>query len=63
MVDLAALPGPGAHLVGWSGDCSGSGACQITLTQDREVAAAFDTVPFLDGFESGDTSAWSTASP
>jgi hypothetical protein len=30
----------------------------------KSVTATFDTMPFLDGFESGDTSEWSsTTSP
>jgi hypothetical protein len=62
-VSLAAAPGPDAHLVSWSGDCTGTGACEVTMSIDRAVAAAFDTMPFLDGFESGDTGAWSLVSP
>lgn len=63
VVSLAATPGPDAHLVSWSGDCAGTGACEVTMSIDHMVAAAFDTMPFLDGFESGDTGAWSLASP
>jgi len=63
VVSLAAVPGPDAHLVAWSVDCSGTGVCEVTMSIDRTVAAAFDTMPFLDGFESGDTGAWSLASP
>lgn len=63
VVSLAAAPGPDAHLVSWSGDCTGTGACEVTMSIDRTVAADFDTMPFLDGFESGDTGAWSLASP
>lgn len=62
-VTLTATPGPEAHLVSWSGDCSGSAGCQVTMSIDRAVGATFDTMPFVDGFESGDTGAWSLASP
>jgi hypothetical protein len=60
-VALTATADPGAFFVGWSGDCSGTGACELTMNTDRSVAAAFDTMPFLDGFETGDTGRWSAA--
>lgn len=62
-VTLTATPDPGARLVAWSGDCSGSAECEVTMSIDRSVAATFDTMPFLDGFESGDTGAWSLVIP
>lgn len=62
-VTLTATPDPGAHLAAWSGDYSGSGDCEVILSVDRSVGAAFDTMPFLDGFESGDTGAWSVVIP
>ena len=36
-------PNPELHyaLDHWSGDCSGSGTCQVTMDSDRSVAAAF----------------------
>jgi hypothetical protein len=62
-VTLSAAPGPDAFLVAWSGDCSGTSSCVITMSVDRSVGATFDTMPFVDGFESGDTGAWSSTSP
>jgi uncharacterized repeat protein (TIGR02543 family) len=62
-VDLTATPASGWHLAAWSGDCTGTGACQVTMSQASAVGALFDTMPFLDGFESGDTSAWSSTWP
>jgi hypothetical protein len=62
-VTLTAAPGPDAFLVAWSGDCSGSGGCVVAMSVDRSVGATFDTMPFLDGFESGDSGAWSSSSP
>jgi uncharacterized repeat protein (TIGR02543 family) len=62
-VALTAAPAPGWRLISWSGDCTGNGACNVTMTQARSVAADFDTMPFIDGFESGDTSAWSATAP
>lgn len=63
VVTLSADPEPDAFLVSWSGDCSGSAGCEVTMSVDRSVGAAFDTLPFLDGFESGDTGAWSLVIP
>ena len=63
MVDLTATPGPDAYLVTWSGDCAGSGGCSVAMTAARTVGAQFDTMPFVDGFESGDTAEWSAEQP
>jgi CSLREA domain-containing protein len=62
-VALTATPAPLYHLVAWSGDCSGSGPCDVTMDTARDVGATFDTMPFLDGFETGDTSRWTVAVP
>lgn len=40
-VTLCPKPEPGSSFQGWSGDCSGSGQCQVAMTQDREVGASF----------------------
>ena len=58
-VELLANPDPDYHLVAWSGDCSGSGSCVVSMSAEHNVGALFDSMPFLDGFESGDTSRWS----
>jgi hypothetical protein len=63
MVGLTATPGPDAHLVAWNGDCTGSGGCSVAMTAARTVGAQFDTMPFVDGFESGDTTEWSAEQP
>jgi len=64
-VVLTATPGTGGSFTGWSGDCSGTGTCNLTMDQAHAVTATFtlDTMPFLDGFESGDTAAWSATIP
>ena len=62
-VALTATPDPLYHLVAWSGDCTGAGACSVTMSGDRNVGATFDSMPFLDGFETGDTSRWTQAVP
>jgi hypothetical protein len=63
VVALTATPDPLHHLVAWSGDCTGSGPCSVTMSANRSVGAAFDTMPFLDGFETGDTSRWTFVAP
>jgi len=44
-VHLVAVPDPGASFVAWSGACSGTGTCDLTLDADREVSATFATPP------------------
>lgn len=41
MVTLTATPGTGSSFAGWSGSCSGTGACTVTMTAARNVTAAF----------------------
>jgi hypothetical protein len=63
-VVLEATPDAGARLIAWSGGgCSGVGLCELTIQGGVSVSATFDTMPFLDGFESGDTSEWSSTLP
>jgi len=38
---LEAIADPGATFAGWSGACSGTGACQVTVTGDVSVTATF----------------------
>ena len=63
-LQLEATPGPGSVFVGWSGDpqCVTG---QVTLDDDVTCVATFDVDPdsspeeiFVDGFETGTTSAW-----
>ena len=44
-VTLAASPTKGASFVGWGGDCTGDGACNMTLSADRAVTASFEAPP------------------
>src|SRR4051812_18897816 len=44
-VALTAAPVPGSSFAGWSGDCSGTGACQVTMSQARSVTATFTHPP------------------
>jgi hypothetical protein len=41
VVTLTASPDPGSTFTGWSGDCSGTGSCQLAMSQDRSVTATF----------------------
>lgn len=41
VVQLNAIPAPGFAFDGWGGSCSGDGACQITMDQDRATVANF----------------------
>jgi copper-binding protein NosD/List-Bact-rpt repeat protein len=43
-VTLTATPGAGSVFAGWSGVCSGSGACTVVLDQARGVTARFSRV-------------------
>ena len=40
-VDLTPTAGEGFVFSGWSGACTGSGACSVTMTGDQTVGATF----------------------
>ncbi len=44
-VVLQASPMPGSRFAGWSGDCTGTGACVLAMDASRSVTARFDPVP------------------
>lgn len=44
MVILTATPEAGSTFTGWSGGCSGTGDCQVTLNADTAVTATFADV-------------------
>jgi uncharacterized repeat protein (TIGR02543 family) len=46
VVTLTAAPAGGHTFAGWSGACSGSGSCQVTMSQARTVTATF-TAPLI----------------
>ena len=41
-VTLAAIPAPGSTFAGWSGACTGTGLCRVTMTSNRSVTATFN---------------------
>ncbi len=44
-VTLVASPAQGWNFGGWSGACSGTGSCNLTMTQNLSVGAAFNSNP------------------
>ena len=43
VVTVTATPATGSTFTGWSGACSGSGACSVTMDAAKSVTATFDT--------------------
>jgi hypothetical protein len=46
-VTLTATPAAGSTFSGWSGPCSGTGSCTVTMNQAQTVTATFSTVTYL----------------
>ncbi len=42
VVSLTATANTGYHFVAWTGACSGSGACSVTMNANKSVGATFD---------------------
>jgi hypothetical protein len=41
VLTLTAVPSPDSSFVGWSGDCTGTGSCQLTVEGSRALTATF----------------------
>ena len=54
-VVLSQTPSAGASFTGWSGGCSGSGDCTVTLNVDTAVTATFSAQPSGGGSSSAPT--------
>ncbi|MFL5900095.1 MAG: InlB B-repeat-containing protein [Solirubrobacterales bacterium] len=46
-VKLSQSAAEGSKFTGWSGACSGTGACEVTMSEAKEVKANFDPIPYL----------------
>jgi hypothetical protein len=44
-VALAATPATGYRFRAWSGACTGTGSCSLTMTTSRTVGATFVSLP------------------
>jgi probable HAF family extracellular repeat protein len=44
-VSLTPMPSSGAQFAGWSGACSGMGACSVSMSNDQTVSASFQPAP------------------
>jgi hypothetical protein len=64
VVALTASPSPGSVFAGWSGACSGTGACSVTMDAARSVTATFNLGSFqLSSTKSGQGTGRVTSSP
>jgi uncharacterized repeat protein (TIGR02543 family) len=62
-VTLTAAPAGGHTFAGWSGACTGTGNCQVTMSQARAVTATFTALHQLTVTGSGTGSGSVTSSP
>ncbi|MFL5958956.1 MAG: PASTA domain-containing protein [Gaiellaceae bacterium] len=45
IVTLTATPAAGSTFTGWSGECTGTGSCTVTIDSDKTVTASFGLAP------------------
>ncbi len=58
-VTLTAVPKSGYTFSGWTGPCTGNGACFLTLSQSATVTANFSTTSSTGGSEGTPVKTWS----
>ena len=59
-VTVSAAPDPNSTFNGWSGACSGTGACNLSMNADRQVTATFNVKPLLSVSLAGNLSGTGT---
>jgi hypothetical protein len=62
-VTLTPTPAAGSRFAGWSGACSGTGGCTVTMDADRAVTATFTKVWTLTASKAGPGSGSVSSSP
>jgi len=59
-VVITPTPDTTSRFVGWTGACSGTAACDLTMSADRQIVATFDLNPSLTVSLTGNTSGTGT---
>ena len=62
-VTLTASPTRNSFFAGWSGACSGTGVCKVTMMQNLSVMASFSTSPVLTAALAGTGTGTVTSNP
>jgi uncharacterized repeat protein (TIGR02543 family) len=62
-VTLTPVAAPGSTFTGWSGVCTGTATCEVTMTEARSVTATFQADRSLSVTKAGDGSGTVTSSP
>ncbi len=62
-VTLTATPATGSSFLGWSGACSGTGTCTVTIGSDQAVTARFEADKTLAVAKAGGGTGTVTSSP